>query len=179
MPPLWKEMKDGGFPEDSFKAGSQQKKDRVFIARARPDESYYPCRLQEGNSGTQLSYCGEILKKIQYQILCTDEGLFWSQINMGDELPKEALVTGKDEMGSPLYSARSATFGVGSYLDKYKIANFMKDGKDNEVKQGQIEILCFRDSGETVSIVAKYLYPIQAKITLPSLNMLKSLYGNS
>ena len=58
------------------------------------------------------------------------------------ELPEGALVTGKEDDGTPLYSTKSESFGVGYYSSHHKTAHFVVEGKEKQVTDGEVEVLC-------------------------------------
>ena len=147
--PQWKEMEDGGWPMDAFIAGSNEKEEPLFVARASHDNGLQPCQLREGHWGASLPYGGGEVVKPQYDVLVASQGLFWESITVG-QLPADSLKTGNEANGNALYTIKYKTEGK-TYIGKYNgndKAYYVEDGKEKELTSGKMRILCFRAPSE-------------------------------
>ena len=117
------------------------------MARAEHHNGMHPCKLHEGHQdrGAHLSWGGEEHVKHSYEILASDIGLYWRSMRVG-HLPGDAVSTGY-ENGAPLFSVRGHVHGttaIGKYSSQHNTAYFPYNGKEHEVRHGEVEILCFR-----------------------------------
>ena len=83
--------------------------------------------------------------KYDYEILASDIGLYWKSMRVG-HLPGDAVSTGY-ENGAPLFSVRGKVSGkmsIGKYSSQHNTAYFPYNGKEHEVRHGDVEVLCFK-----------------------------------
>ena len=80
----WRQMTDGGVPENAFIAGVEEKKKRVFVARAKHNNAFQPCQLFEGDSGARMPYGGKKCIMPKYEVLADNDALCWKSLQVAD-----------------------------------------------------------------------------------------------
>ena len=140
-------MTHGQVPRDAFITGTQDTGSRLFVARAEHNGGMHPCKLHEGHNdrAAHLSWGGGEHLKYDYEILASDIGLYWKSMRVG-HLPGDAVSTGY-ENGAPLFTVRGKVSGkmsIGKYSSQHNTAYFPYNGKEHEVRHGDVEVLCFK-----------------------------------
>ena len=143
----WTRASHGQVPRDAFITGSHDSGSRLFVARAEHNGTTHPCKLHEGHNdrAAHLSWGGIEHLKYEYEVLGSDIGLYWKSMRVG-HLPRDAVSTGY-EHGAPLYTVKGRVCGktsIGKYSTQHHIAYFPYNGKEHEVKHGEVEVLCFK-----------------------------------
>uniref|UniRef100_A0A1I8GF13 DUF3421 domain-containing protein n=1 Tax=Macrostomum lignano TaxID=282301 RepID=A0A1I8GF13_9PLAT len=138
----WQHAKDGDIPPNAVEAAPG-----CYVVRAKLDGLWVPGQLSQGCTAASVPNWGTEHSIPEYEVLvrsdigCYGSGFKWVKEEGGD-VPKKALVAGREKNAEPLYIARGEVYGsvcVGKVHKSHRCAYFPYGG--TELKGKAYEVL--------------------------------------
>uniref|UniRef100_A0A1I8J9Y8 DUF3421 domain-containing protein n=1 Tax=Macrostomum lignano TaxID=282301 RepID=A0A1I8J9Y8_9PLAT len=140
----WQPAKDGHIPPNAIEAAPG-----CFVGRAKHEDCWIPAKVAEGHTNAYVPYDGKEHSIPEYEVLvcseigCYGKGYKWVRKDSGD-VPKKALVAGREKNDEPLYVARGEVDGemcVGKVHKNHHCAYFPYGGTEHSSEEYEVLVL--------------------------------------
>lgn len=135
----WVKATGGNIPDGAVVVGYEQNGLPLFSARAEYAGGIHPGKVRIEFGAANIPYGGNEVKVNSYEVLVGSAR--WVSAENG-EIPKGAIVAGREDDGTPLYAARAeyeCGLHPGKVRPEFGAANIPYGGK--EVKVSRYEVL--------------------------------------